>query len=250
MLILAGTTEATELAAVLHMSGIDVISSLAGVTADPVPRPGRLRRGGFGGVDGLRRYLDAENIAAVVDATHPFAAQMPFHAAVACEQARVSLCRLLRDPWHRRDTDRWLEVDDLAAGAAALAALGARRVLLATGRQSIGPFVGCSDQWFLTRSIESPSVDVANMTSIRDRGPFTVAGERALMIEHRIDTLVTKNSGGVATEAKLAAARELGVTVVMVRRPAQPAGVHTVSTVHEASEWVLLRRASTVTHER
>jgi precorrin-6A/cobalt-precorrin-6A reductase len=238
VLVLAGTAEATALARRLHASGRDVVSSLAGITSNPTDRPGRVRRGGFGGVDGLISYLVSHGIAAVVDATHPFAAVMPFHAQSACAAAGVPLCRLLREPWRPGDGDEWIDVDGLDAAAAAIERIGARRVLLATGRQSLAPFATCERQWFLARSIEAVADPPANMTTIQDRGPYTVEAERALIAAHEIDTLVTKNAGGEATAAKLAAARDAGVRVVMVRRPSQPPGVYTVTTVGEAQRWV------------
>lgn len=237
VLILAGTTEATELASALDAAGVDVISSLAGVTSAPAERAGRVRRGGFGGVAGLHRYLVENRVDLVVDATHPFAARMPHHAARAAGLAGVPACRLIRDPWQATDGDRWIEVDSLDEAAAALAAVGARRVLLTTGRQSVAPFVRCADQWFLVRSIEPLEHEMPNMTAILERGPYDVGRERALMASHRIDTLVSKNSGGSATEAKLTASRELGVNVVMIRRPPQPIGVDTATSVPAAVAW-------------
>ena len=238
MLILAGTTEATRLAEVLDDDGVVVTSSLAGITADPVPRPGRVRRGGFGGAEGLAEFLVREGVDALVDATHPFAASMPFHAAAACEAAGVPLCRLLREAWTPTAGDRWIEVDDLEQAADALDHAGAQRVFLAVGRQSLAPFQRCAAQSFVVRSIEPPLAALHDMTSILERGPFDVEGERTLLETQAIDTLVTKNAGGGATVAKLTAARELGVTVVMVHRPPQPVGAHRVASVEAAAAWV------------
>jgi precorrin-6A/cobalt-precorrin-6A reductase len=242
VLVLAGTSEATALARRLDEQGVTVVSSLAGVTSSAVPRPGAVRVGGFGGVDGLAAYLDAERFDAVVDATHPFAAVMPFHVAAATAATGVRHVRLLRPPWTRRDGDRWLDVASMEAAAAALDGAGADRVFLATGRQQLDAFRRCRRQWFIVRSIE-PVVDpLPAALEIRDRGPFTVEGERRLLVDHRVDTVVAKNAGGGATAAKLDAARALGLTVVMVRRPPRPAGGVVVETVDEAVVWVLQAR--------
>lgn len=238
VLILAGTTEATRLATTLDRTGVEVVSSLAGVTAQPVPRPGRVRRGGFGGIAGLADSLTDEAIDAVVDATHPFAAVMPHHAAAACRMVGVPLCRLLRDPWVPTDDRRWFDVADLDDAAITLQRRGARRVLLAVGRQSLTAFGRCAEQWFLVRSIEPVTTPLPQMLGIRARGPFTVDGEIELLRHHRIDTVVTKNAGGDATAAKLTAADHLGLDVVVVRRPAQPVGVLTVASVDAAAAWV------------
>ena len=236
--MLAGTSEATELAHRLHECGVAVTSSLAGVTSAAVARPGAVRTGGFGGVDGLVAYLRDDGFTAVVDATHPFAALMPFHVADAAAAVGLPHVRLLRPPWVRRQGDRWFDVAAMADAPAALDAAGARRVFLATGRQQIDAFRGCRAQWFLVRSIEPVAEPLAASTEIRDRGPFTLAGERRLLAEHRIDTLVAKNAGGAATVAKIDAARELGVAVVMAARPPQPPGDDVVTTVGDALVWV------------
>jgi precorrin-6A/cobalt-precorrin-6A reductase len=238
VLVLAGTTEATALATILHERGDDVVSSLAGVTAAPAARPGAVRVGGFGGIDGLAAFLRAEQVDAVVDATHPFAAVMPFHVAAAAEGAGIPHVRLLRPPWAARAGDRWVDVATMDDAARTLVPVGARRVFLATGRQQVDAFRPCTQQWFVVRSIEPVHRPLANSLEIRDRGPFTADGERRLFTEHRIDTLVAKNAGGTATAAKLDVARDLGVTVVMVARPPQPPGVEVVATVAGALAWL------------
>jgi precorrin-6A/cobalt-precorrin-6A reductase len=238
VLVLAGTTEATALAAVLHERGDEVVSSLAGVTAAPASRPGVVRVGGFGGVDGLAAFLRAEQVDAVVDATHPFAAVMPFHVAAAAGDAGIPHVRLLRPPWAAQAGDRWVDVPGMDSAARALVTGGAQRVFLATGRQQVDAFRPCTQQWFLVRSIEPVRRPLARSVEIRDRGPFTADGERRLFTEHHIDTLVAKNAGGTATAAKLDVARELGVTVVMVARPPQPPGVEVVATVESALAWL------------
>jgi precorrin-6A/cobalt-precorrin-6A reductase len=225
------------LAGLLDAAGHDVISSLAGVTSSPRPRPGRVRSGGFGGTAGLADYLRAEAVEAVVDATHPFAAVMPFHAVEACRAVDVPHLRLLRPPWSAVPGDRWVTVPDLPAAARALDGSGARRVFLAIGRQQLGVFTGAR-QWFLVRSIEPVTVVLPGAATVRDRGPFTTEGERALLRAERIDTVVAKNAGGDATRAKLDAARALGLTVVLVDRPAQPPDASVVTTAGEAAAWV------------
>jgi precorrin-6A/cobalt-precorrin-6A reductase len=238
VLLLAGTAEATRLAQVLvHDHGLDVVSSLAGVTAAPAARPGRTRTGGFGGPEGLAAYLRAQRFAAVVDATHPFAAVMPHNVAAAAAATGVPSCRVLRPPWTPGPDDRWVEVPDLPAAAAAIRDLGAQRVLLTVGRQSTWAFRDL-DAWFLVRAIEAPDVVPARHELLLGRGPFDLDAERALLRTHAIDAVVTKNAGGTATAAKLTAARERGVPVVVVARPPQP-DVTTVPDVDHAVAWVL-----------
>jgi precorrin-6A/cobalt-precorrin-6A reductase len=237
VLLLAGTTEATRLADVLvDDHGVDVLSSLAGVTTAPGRRAGRVRVGGFGGAEGLADHLERERCEALIDATHPFAASMPFHAAAAARATGTPSCRVLRPPWVPTPEDRWIEVSDLSAAAAALDALGARRVMLTVGRQSTGAFADAR-AWFLVRAIEAPEALPEHHRLHLARGPFDLGSERALMQEHRIDAVVTKNAGGSATGAKLVAARALGIPVVMVARPAQPA-VTVVPGVDQAVAWL------------
>ena len=239
VLLLAGTTEAAELAGLLAgCDDVDVLASLAGRTQDPAILPGAVRRGGFGGIDGLATTLRDGGHDLLVDATHPFAAQMPHHAAAAASMAHVPRVRLLRPPWLPADDDRWHPVPDLPAAARRLEDLGARRVFLTTGRLELEPFVGLVGVHLVTRSIESPDpMPLPDATVVLDRGPFDVPAELALLRDHGIDTLVTKNSGGGATAAKLVAARQLGIRVVMVDRPATPAGP-TVETPAEALVWI------------
>jgi precorrin-6A/cobalt-precorrin-6A reductase len=225
VLLLAGTAEATRLATLLaERPGVAVLASLAGHTRTPAALPCPVRVGGFGGVDGLVGALREGGYGAVVDATHPFAAVMPHHAAAAAEEAGVHRVRLLRPAWRPQPGDDWHEVADLAGAASTVVALGARRVLLTTGRLSLGPFAGVAGVHLVVRSIEPPDPPLPGAISLLARGPFTVDGEVALLREHRIDAVVTKNSGGRATAAKLAAARRIGLPVVMVRRPPAPAG--------------------------
>ena len=235
VLVLGGTGEARRLASALVAAGVDVLSSLAGRVADPVLPEGRVRVGGFGGAEGLAAWLAEHRPRAVVDATHPFAAQITASAAAAAGD--VPLLRLQRPGWTPGPGDDWRFVDSLAAAAAAVA--GYASVFLTTGRQGVAAFAALPGR-VLVRSVDPPDEPLpAGATLLLDRGPFSVADELALMREHAVDVVVTKDSGGHLTEAKLTAARELGVPVVLVRRPPLPPGVPTVATVEEALAWVL-----------
>jgi precorrin-6A/cobalt-precorrin-6A reductase len=235
VLVLGGTGEARRLAAALVAEGVDVLSSLAGRVADPVLPEGRVRVGGFGGAEGLAAWLAEHRPRAVVDATHPFAAQITASAAAAARD--VPLLRLQRPGWTPGPGDDWRFVDSLAEAAAAVA--GYASVFLTTGRQGVAAFAALPGR-VLVRSVDPPDEPLpAGATLLLDRGPFSVADELALMREHAVDVVVTKDSGGHLTEAKLTAARELGVPVVLVRRPPLPPGVPTVATVEEALAWVL-----------
>ena len=230
ILVLGGTTEARELA-----GRLPVISSLAGRTSDPRLPAGEVRIGGFGGPDGLAAYLRSAGIDVLVDATHPFAARISANATVAAEATGVPLLVLRRPGWTAGPGDDWHRVPDLASAAAALPRLG-RRVFLTTGRQGIGAFAGRDECWFLARSVEPPAAPVPrHLEVLLDRGPFTLDGERRLLRDHRIDVLVSKDSGGPA--AKLAAAREHEIPVLLIDRPPIRA-VATVATVDEAVAWL------------
>jgi len=238
ILLLAGSSEASELAARLAAEpALAVTSSFAGrVKALSLP-PGDVRVGGFGGPEGLARWITENRIAAVIDATHPFTANMPHHVVLACRSTNVPHLRVLRPEWVPAPGDRWTVVPDLDAAAAALRQKGARRVFLTTGRQELAPFAHADPEtWFLVRSIEMPEpMPLGHAEVLLSRGPFTVADERALMQHHGIDTLVTKNSGGSAAAAKLEAARALGVDVVIIARPSAE-GI-SVGTTDEALAW-------------
>ena len=234
VLLLGGTSEGRALA-LAAPAGITVISSLAGRTSAPLLPHGPVRVGGFGGVPGLIAYLRAERIGAIVDATHTFAATMTAHAVAAAEATGVPLLVLRRPGWTEQPGDTWHRVPSVTAAAALVPTLG-ERIFLTTGRQTIGAFAAVDGCWFLARSVEEPEPPVpARLEVLLDRGPFTVDRERALMAEHRIEVLVTKDSGGPAP--KLAAARERGVPVVMVDRPPAPAAT-TVATVDDAIAWL------------
>jgi precorrin-6A/cobalt-precorrin-6A reductase len=220
VLILGGTTEASEIArALVGDARFAAVLSLAGRTRAPVAPPIPWRVGGFGGAEGLAAYLRDEGIAALIDATHPFAARMKVNAAQAAAMTGISRVAVLRPGWQARDGDRWTEVADMTQ---AFAALGPerRRVFLAIGRQELAAFG--PPHAYLIRSVDPPGTLPPDATVITARGPFTLDAEHDLLVAHRIEVLVTKNSGGDATAAKLAAARALGLPVVMVARPAPP----------------------------
>ncbi|MCZ2829999.1 cobalt-precorrin-6A reductase [Modestobacter sp. VKM Ac-2986] len=236
VLVLGGTGEARALAAALVAEGVDVLSSLAGRTADPVLPEGPVRVGGFGGAEGLAGWLAEHRPRAVVDATHPFAAQITDSAATAAVASGTPLLRLQRPGWTPHAGDTWRHVDSLAAAADAVA--GYASVFLTTGRQGVAAFAALPGR-VLVRSVDPPDEPLpAGATLLLDRGPFSVADELALMREHAVDVVVTKDSGGHLTEAKLVAARELGLPVVLVRRPPLPPGVETVATVADALAWL------------
>ncbi|HEU5420471.1 MAG TPA: cobalt-precorrin-6A reductase [Streptosporangiaceae bacterium] len=238
VLILGGTGEARELAGLLDgQPGLRVISSLAGRVADPALPAGEVRIGGFGGVAGLAGWLRDSQAAAVVDATHPFAEKISANAAAACAAAGTPLLSLVREPWTAGPGDHWHEAGSLPEAAGLLPELG-RRVFLTTGRQGLAAFAGLGELWFLIRCVDPPAGPMpAARQVILARGPYDAAAERDLMGEHQIDVLVTKNSGGPLTAGKLAAARELGVAVVMVRRPPLP-DVRRCSSAADATSWV------------
>ncbi|MEU8263415.1 cobalt-precorrin-6A reductase [Micromonospora sp. NPDC048999] len=239
VLILGGTAEARALAALLaDQPAIAVVSSLAGRVADPRLPVGEVRIGGFGGAAGLTRWLTEHHIDAVVDATHPYAARMRAAAVDAATTAGVAHLRLERPGWTAQPDDHWHRVPDVDAAVRMLPALG-RRVLLTTGRQSLAAFLPLSGLWILARVVDAPAEPVpAHVQLLRSRGPYTLAGELELMRTHRIDVLVTKDSGGPLTEAKLAAARRLGLPVLMVDRPTPLASSTVVTTVEEAVRWL------------
>ena len=237
VLILGGTSEARDLAAALDRAGISVVSSLAGRVARPLLPPGEVRIGGFGGPEVLASWLVEHGVVAVVDATHPFAERMSASASMACDRTGVPLLRLDRPGWRERPDDRWHWVADLHAAATVAPSLG-RRILLTIGRQGVDAFAHVSSAWFLVRCIDAPSPPLPPQCAILlDRGPYTLAGELDLIDRHAIDAIVTKDSGGAPTEAKLEAARLRGLPVVVLRRPVR-VGVASVSDVAGAVEWV------------
>ncbi|SFL54452.1 cobalt-precorrin-6A reductase [Geodermatophilus ruber] len=236
VLVLGGTGEARRLARALVDEGIAVVSSLAGRVADPVLPPGEVRIGGFGGAAGLAAWLQEQAVAAVVDATHPFAATMSAAAAEAAGLVGVPLLRLQRPGWAPQPGDDWRWVDSQAEAAAAVTGFGS--VFLTTGRQGLAAFAGLTAHC-LVRSVDPPEPPLPErVTVVLARGPFTVEEETALLRRHGVEVVVTKDSGGAMTAAKLTAARDLGIPVVLVRRPPPPPGVPVVATVEEALAWV------------
>ena len=240
VLILGGTAEARGLAQALgSCPDIEPTYSLAGRTSFPVLPDCAVRTGGFGGAGGLRSYIEDEQIAAVVNAVHPFAAQITRHCDEVCTSSGVPVLRLLRPPWQPQPGDNWMAVPNLPAAAEWFPGL-ASRVFLSTGLKDLDAFAGV-DAWFLVRSIEDPRrpLPLPRYVLIRERGPFAAEDEVALFKKHGIGAIVTKNSGGTATEAKLTAARQMDLPVVMVARPAPTAGP-TVEDIAAAVDWLSL----------
>ncbi|WP_327670911.1 MULTISPECIES: cobalt-precorrin-6A reductase [unclassified Streptomyces] len=236
VLILGGTTEARRLAEALHPH-VRVTSSLAGRVAAPRLPAGEVRIGGFGGAEGMAEWVCEHAVSAVIDATHPFAETISFNAARAAATAHVPLLALRRPGWVPGVGDDWREVASLEEAAEAVR--GAGRVFLTTGRMGLAAFAHVDDAHFLVRSVDAPEPPFPpRMEVLLDRGPFTLDAERAVLADHAIDVLVTKDSGGAATSPKLTAAREAGVPVVVVRRPPVPDGVPVATTVEEAAEWL------------
>lgn len=237
VLILGGTSEARALADTLTQDGARVTSTLAGAVARPRLPAGEVRVGGFGGPLNLAHWIMTEAITAVVDATHPFAERISESALAATRTAGVPLLRLQRPGWTPRDGDDWHWVADLDEAAAAITGLGTR-VFLTTGRQGLASFAGLADRFFLIRCVDPPQTALPPRGEVLlDRGPYTLAGELALIDAHRLDVVVTKDSGGRLTVAKLDAARERALPVIVVRRPPTVAA-DVVPDVAAAAEWV------------
>jgi precorrin-6A/cobalt-precorrin-6A reductase len=233
VLILGGTGEARALAARLDAAaGVTVVSSLAGRVSAPALPAGEVRIGGFGGVAGLTAALSQFD--AVVDATHPFAATISAHAAAAAAASGTPLLALSRPGWTQQPGDRWTRVPSVSAAATIVRDAGPGCVFVTTGRRDLAAYADDADHPYLVRTVEPPDPPVPpRMTLLLDRGPYTVTGETTLMCRHGVTVLVTKDSGGPLTSAKLTAARDLGLPVVVVDRPALPAGVDAVSSVDE-----------------
>ena len=240
VLVLGGTREARDLARALHEDGVGCVSSLAGRVQRPRLPVGETRVGGFGGAAGLAAHLAREGYDAVVDATHPFAAGISVNAAAACGTTGVPLLRVARPGWAEEpDAGRWHWVDGHTTAAETAARLGGS-VLLTTGRQHLDRFTGpLAGHRVLARVVDPVEIALPPWWGVLlDRGPYDLDGERRLLREHRVEVLVTKDSGGDHTRAKLDAAGELGVQVVVVRRPASPEGVAEVSDVAAALRWL------------
>ena len=238
VLLLGGTAEARALAERLHPK-VDIISSLAGRVSDPALPVGPVRIGGFGGADGLRDWLVDNNITAVIDATHPFAATITANAAAACAGLDLPHLVLSRPPW---DPAGATVVASDTEAAEVIANKGYSRVFLTTGRSGVAAFSG-SDAWFLIRVVTAPDVGALprDHELLLSRGPYGYDDERELLRSRGIEALVTKNSGGAMTRAKLDAASSLGADVLMIQRPALPDGVAVVSSVQEAVAWAFNR---------
>ena len=217
---------------------LEVTLSLAGRTASPVPHAVPIRIGGFGGVEGLSAHLAAARVDALIDATHPYATVISQNAAAAAGKAAVPFVALRRPPWTAIAGDRWSEVDDTRA---AVKAIGdeSRRVFVALGRNELAPFVEAPEHFYLIRSVDpvDPPLALPHAAYVTARGPFSEAEDRALLTAHGIDLVISKNSGGAAAYGKIAAARALGIDVIMLRRPPQPAGP-AVESVEAAIAWL------------
>jgi precorrin-6A/cobalt-precorrin-6A reductase len=239
VLVLGGTTEASALAALLAGDPrFDATLSQAGRTSNPRPQPLATRIGGFGGVEGLARWLRDEKADAVIDATHPYAAQMSANAVTACARTGLPLGSIVRPPWLQQKDDSWRVVPTAEAAALALGKTPLR-VFLSLGRQDLHAFASAPQHRYLARTIEVPEQAVLppNLRILQARGPFDRDSEARLLEKEAIDVIVSKNSGGAATYAKIEAARELDLPVVMIARPDKPAG-HVLGSPEEAVAWL------------
>jgi precorrin-6A/cobalt-precorrin-6A reductase len=232
VLLLGGTTEASRLAKALADIGVDAVFSYAGRTARPLAQPLPTRVGGFGGIDGLMQYLRNERITHVIDATHPFAAEISRNAMAACKTAGVPLLAFEREPWTPEPADIWQSVPNLETAVAVLPAAPAR-VFLAIGKQHLGTFATAPQHHYLLRLVDEPdALPLANAQAVVARGPFTVEEDEALLTAHNISHVVARNSGGEGAKAKLIAARKLRLPVILIDRPALPAPPKTDSLEH------------------
>jgi precorrin-6A/cobalt-precorrin-6A reductase len=238
ILLLGGTTEANLMAEAIARAGLPGVYSYAGRTEAPMGQPIHMRMGGFGGVAGLCAYLQAEGITQVIDATHPFATQMSANAVAACTATGIPLIALERAPWVAGEGDRWTEVPDIPAAVAALAG-PARRVFLAIGRQQLDPFAAQPQHRYLLRLVDPPTgpLPLPNADVVIARGPFDVAADTALMQAQATEVVVAKNAGGKGAVAKIAAARALGLPVVMIQRPPLPSR-RVARTVADVMAWL------------
>jgi len=238
ILILGGTGDAVKLAAKLAtVPEIEIISSLAGRTRKPAALVGQVRIGGFGGATGLANYLQENSIDILIDATHPCAGQITCNGAIASQLANIPHLMLVRPEWGKVRGDNWIEVESVEAAAQAIPE-SVKRVFITSGRQQLEPFLQRSHIWYLIRSIDPPDIELPNSKVLLDRGPFNLEQERQLLQDYQIEAIVSKNSGGSATYAKIIAARELDIPVVMVQRPARPEG-EKVTDIEEAIAWLL-----------
>ncbi len=241
ILILGGTGDAVKLAAKLAtIPEIEVISSLAGRTKKPAALVGQVRIGGFGGAEGLANYLRANSIDLLIDVTHPCAGQITINGAIAAKIVNIPHLMLVRPQWEKVAGDHWIEVETVEAAAEAIPE-SVKRVFITSGRQQLEPFLQRShsypDTWYLIRSIDPPDLTLSNSQLLLDRGPFNLEQERQLLREYQIQAIVSKNSGGDATYAKIVAARELGIPIIMVQRPQMPEG-DKVTSIQQAIAWL------------
>ncbi|MEX0306626.1 MAG: cobalt-precorrin-6A reductase [Ruegeria sp.] len=237
LLILGGTTEANALAKTVAEQGITATYSYAGRVDNPRPQPVPLRVGGFGGAEGLARYIRKHGVSHVVDATHPFAAQMSRNAMEACAGVATPLAALTRPAWVAQDGDNWQHVPDIECAVEALAG-SARRVFLAVGRMHLHDFAVQPQHHYLLRLVDEPeTVPLPNSEVIVSRGPFSVEDDRMLMEDHRTQLIVSKNAGGTGARAKLDAARVLGLPVLMIDRPTLPKRTE-LANVTQVLDWL------------
>lgn len=238
VLLLGGTTEASDIARLLATAGIAGVFSYAGRTTKPIAQPLPTRTGGFGGIEGLSAYLNSATITHVVDATHPFASQISANALAACAQTHIPLIAFERQCWARVPGDTWLHVNNINSAVAALPDHPAR-VFLAIGKQSLGSFAAKPQHVYLLRIIDPLTLPLGfpNSEIVYARGPFTVPGDIALMKKHAISHVVAKNAGGEGSRAKLDAARELGLPVILIDRPTVPSR-RTVHSIDEVMIWL------------
>jgi precorrin-6A/cobalt-precorrin-6A reductase len=238
ILILGGTTEASALARLLADDGrFEATLSLAGRTQSPKPQLLPTRNGGFGGIAGLEAWLQQNDIDAVVDATHPYAAQISAHAVTACNALSIPLASIQRAPWLREDSDNWIEVETPEAAALVLGDTPAR-IFLSIGRQELDVFAAAPQHHYIARTIDPPDGTLPpDIRLIHDRGPFDTAKEEAFLMQERIEIIVSKNSGGGATYPKIVASRRLQLPVVMIGRPHKPHGV-ALDGVAAAMRWL------------
>jgi precorrin-6A/cobalt-precorrin-6A reductase len=239
ILVLGGTSEARALAGAVAARGeFSITLSLAGRTKEPAPQRVPVRIGGFGGAGGLAHYLKTKDITILIDATHPYAAQISMNAARAAEEANIPLLALRRPAWTAMRGDNWVEVEDVAGAVQGLGD-ARRRVFVALGRKELAPFQAAPEHYYLIRSVDPPEAPLVlpHAVYIAQRGPFVESEERALLVRHAIEIIVARNSGGEAAYGKIAAARALSLPVIMLRRPALPT-VPAVATVQEALTWL------------
>lgn len=238
ILILGGTTEASELASTLSNYKIKITFSYAGRVEAPKEQPANVRVGGFGGIEGLRDYLIQNHVTHLIDATHPFAQKISVNAIHAVQKTGVKFITLTRAPWEPKANDRWLPVPDITAAVAAVST-PPQRIMLAIGRIHIDSFIVQPQHNYLLRLIDEPMSppSLPNHTIVIERGPFNIESDMRLLNKHKIELIICKNSGGKGADAKLIAARELGLPVIMIDRPKFP--IHKeVHSVSEILQWL------------